>query len=500
MTPAAPPPRTYDPLLPPETSADASARRVEREELVTFVNAAYSCTGQREFYGDAQGQAVSIDFLHEYIRGNYRQLYARCLAVGINHFNTAKIVVELLASQAEATPRQREEEGRLCAAALRRLPPPQAYRLLRSLARRRVNNRRTRALVRQWLRSRPDLAFDAVKYRSALRAVVRHCHLKLPTELGRFLFGAPGGWVYEHPLLDAWRRAHYEQEAIYELPYTVAEGFAAKHGIDRATFLARIEPRMTRRERLRLQAASRREGAEVEVDLDALPLTRLCSWVVTRPRQERRAQAERLHGALTRAAGRVVRAQGWRLGSVAAVLDTSYSTSGSEQKRRRPLAVALAGHYLLRAAASRYVACWTTPPVIDGEVFDPAMLVEPRGCTDLATPILEALRHEPELVVVISDGYDNDPPGGAGEVLRVFRERLDPHVRTLVVHANPVFDADDFAPRALTPRVPTIGVRDAEDLPAMLAFARFAAHDGALSGLQAFLRTRTETFVEEASS
>jgi hypothetical protein len=98
-------------------------------------------------------------------------------------------------------------------------------------------------------------------------------------------------------------------------------------------------------------------------------------------------------------------------------------------------------------------------------------------------------------LVVLSDGYDNDPPGSAGELLRVFRERLDPQARTVVVHANPVFDADDFSPRALTPSVPTIGVRDASDLPTMLAFARFAAADGALDGLHAFLEASVAAFL-----
>ena len=83
-----------------------------------------------------------------------------------------------------------------------------------------------------------------------------------------------------------------------------------------------------------------------------------------------------------------------------------------------------------------------------------------------------------------------EPLRFAGEALRVFRERLDSEARTVVVHANPVFDANDFSPRALTPFVPTIGVRDASDLPTMLAFARFAAVDAALDGLDEFLQAR----------
>lgn len=489
------PPRTYDPSHArlPAAGSRAAARRVEREDLVTFINAAFSSTGQREFYGNAAGQAISIDFLHEYIHGNYRPLYARSLAVGLNHFNTAKIITNLLVTSRQSSAWR--EEGQLVTAALRQLPAPQAFRSLRALGERRVNNRRTRAIVRQWLHERRDPDFDAVKYRGALRAIVRHFHLRLPDERARFLFEGARGKPYAHPLFEAYRRARHDTRAIYELPYTVAEGFAARHRIDRAKFLAGIAPQMTKRERLRLQQASEREGVEVEADLDALPLTRLCSFVVTRPLEERRERAAELHGALQRAARRIVERQRWRLGSVATVLDRSYSSSGSEEKRRRPLALALAGHYLLREAAERYEAFWTPRPPSGATDLDLSLLLEPYGNTDLATPILAALRGQPSLLVVLSDGYDNDPPGGAGEVLRVYRERLDPQARTVVVHANPVFDANDFSPRALTPSVPTIGIRDADDLPTMLAFARFAAVDAGLEGLHEFLEARVAAFV-----
>ena len=39
--------------------------------------------------------------------------------------------------------------------------------------------------------------------------------------------------------------------------------------------------------------------------------------------------------------------------------------------------------------------------------------------TDLASPLLAALEWAPDLVVIVSDGFDNDPPRGAGEVCRV---------------------------------------------------------------------------------
>ncbi len=469
----------------------ARAEQVAREDLVMFVNACFSCTGQREFYNDARGQAVSIEFLHAYILGNYRRLYARTLAAGINHFNQAQIVLNLLATGKDTSPADRREEGALIAAALRALPPQRAYRVLELLRERRINNRRARAITREYLKGRSDLGFDAVKYRAKLRAVVAHGHLKLEGELNPFLFQ---GWrkrVYTTPLLEKFRQAHHDQSAVFELPFTVAEGLAHKHGIPRDVFLQRIEPRLTAAERLRLQgAAGRADGVTLNLDLGRAPLTKLALYVLSLKPEARRERRAELHAALEHATARTLRRASVPLGRVAAVLDNSYSAWGSSEKRRRPLGVALASHYLLAASAREYRAFWTTP------VEEP-LLMGARGQTDLTTPLLDALDWEPDLVVVVSDGYDNDPPNAVAEVTRIFRSKLDPARRTSIVHANPVFASELYAPRGIGALVPTVGVRDAEDLPTVLGFARFAEGAAPLSELEDYLAARVRRLLLE---
>src|SRR5262245_50977839 len=122
----------------------SAADRVAREDLVMFINACFACTGQREFYADAAGQRVAIGFLHDYILGNYRLLYARSLAAGINDFARATAIVRLLATGKCTAAAHHEEEGRLIAAALKELPAHRAYRVLGALREAGVNNRRTR--------------------------------------------------------------------------------------------------------------------------------------------------------------------------------------------------------------------------------------------------------------------------------------------------------------------------------------------------------------------
>ncbi len=461
-------------------------QQVEREDLVMFINACLACTGQKEFYDDAYGQKVSIDFIHDYILGNYRLLYARTLAAGINHFNQAQIILKLLATGRQTNPENRQEEGALIAAALKQLPTQRAWRVLQQLRKQRINNRRARAIARDYLQQRHDISFDAVKYRSKVRAIASHAHLKLQGELGNFLFHNWKKTVYQTPLFEKFRQAHFSAEAVYDLPFTVAEGLAVKHKIPRDVFLSRIQERMTLGEKLRFQGAAQRTEVDINLNLERLPLTKLALYILSLPLETRQKQQDALNAALEKSARLALKKAPLKLGKVAAVLDCSYSSSGSSEKRRRPLGVALAANYLLKAASKEYKAFWTVP------VKD-ILFIRPYGQTDLATPLLDALEWGADLVIIISDGCENDPPRGAGEVLRVFRTKLDPWRRkTIIVHCNPVFNADDFSLRSLSSCIPTVGLRDAEDLPTMLGFARFADGFAPLEELQDYLEARVQ--------
>ncbi|MFF4096350.1 hypothetical protein ACFYYY_21490 [Streptomyces sp. NPDC001834] len=496
------------------TGPGVGAGLVAAEDVLLFVNAAITATGQREFRSTAQQHRLSLDFLHAYVRVNYRRVYAAALALDINDHNAVRIVQGLLETSAEATAQEKRAEGRLIAARLAKLPPQRVYRLFRALRAAGVNNRRTRAIMRDWLAARPDPAHDAVKYRTGLRTAARHVHFRFDTdtdpgsgsvgtdeagEVGDFLFRPGRRPRYRHPLLDAWRRAHYEQGAVAELPFTVAEGFASRHGMKREVLLERMIPRMTRLERLRsverLRASARRGTVALaplpaDVDLTVMPLTRLALYVLSLGFDVRSAHRAELTRALRAAARRAAGPQAGSWGKVAGVLDDSHSSSGSGEKRRRPLAVALACHFLLEAlsAPGGYTALWTSGGT------DP-LLARPWGPTPLGSHVLDALEHGPDRLVIVSDGWDNAPPGLAGEVLRVWRTRLDPDRRTAVVHVNPVYDADGFDVRRLAPGVPTAGIRDAEDLPALVEIARFAEGRSGADALYAYLDGRVERFV-----
>lgn len=471
---------------------ESRAQQVTQEDLVMFINACFSCSGQREFYDDALGQKVSINFLHDYILGNYRLLYARTLAAGINHFNQAQIIIKLLATGRDTISKYRTEEGALIAAALNKLPPQRGWGILQELQRLRVNNRRARAIARDYIAMRRDIDFDAIKYRTKVKAAISHAHLKLSGELPKFLFNFHEQKAFDSTLFEKFRKAHYSTEAVYELPFTIAEGFAAKHNIKREVFLKRIQPKMTAAEKLRFTGAAERSEIDINVNWERLPLTKLALYILSLSLEARREAFDKFNQAMETAARNALKKAPMQLGRVATVLDCSYSSSGSSEKRRRPLGVVLAAHYLLKAASQNYRAFWTVPP-------SSLLLVRPYGQTDLATPLLAALGSGAETIIIVSDGCDNDPPNGAAEVLRVY-QKLDRLHKTSIIHCNPVFSAEDYSLRILSPYVSTVGLRDAEDIPTMLSFAKFAQGSTTLSDLEAYLAQRTQEFISNTNN
>ena len=120
---------------------------------------------------------------------------------------------------------------------------------LRGWQKSRINNRRTRAVIKRYMQWRSEPAFDAIKYRNKYRAASAHAHTRLDDELGMFLFDLKKRHTYQTPLLDKYRQAHYSAAAIYELPFTVAESLIQKHGIPRDVFLKKIEHKMTAAEK-----------------------------------------------------------------------------------------------------------------------------------------------------------------------------------------------------------------------------------------------------------
>lgn len=466
----------------------------EREDLVMFINTCFAATNQNEYYNDGYSQSVSVAFIHEYVLFNYRTVYARSLAVGINHFNQSVIILNLLSAGAPSNVQMRLEENALITTALRCLPANRAFGLLLQLAQRKINNRRSRALAKGYLSHRREPAFDAVKYKRHYRAIVRHFHIDVGQDFSRFLFQFKDQSEFETPLFETFRQAHYAQSAIYELPFTIAESFAVRHKVQRSEFLRKIEHKLTRSERLRLQnSAARASGKPLKIEFDpkTASLTRLVIYVLSLPIKVRKDRAEELHEMLQTSARRVAASIKNHYKKVALVADVSQSSSGSRAKAKRPLAIAIATAYLFEAASDSFRVYWAPQQHNDEQVCYPFLQFS-HGQTALAEPIVTAMEWYPDLLLIVSDGWENDPPSTVAGVVRAAREKI-PGVKEIdIVHANPVFDPEHFSPKPFSEDIATIGLHDAENIVTMLEFAAFASGVRNLEDLESYLYQRSQ--------
>lgn len=472
----------------------AMRERSEREDLVMFINTCFAATQQNEFYTDRFEQAIPIEFLHQYILANYRRVYARILAVGTNHFNQALIIANLLSAGSPSDLSARKEEGDLIWHTLTRLPANRVFGLFQTLQRGKINNRRTRAILTRYLSWRKEPTFDALKYRNKVRSAVMHSHFKLDGELGRFLFDFKNPKKFDEPLIEKYRQAHYSAAAIYDLPFTIAESLAQKHKVPRDVFFRKIQPKMTAAEKLRYQSASDAAGQRIEFDLSRAPLTRLALYLLSLAPNQFESRKIELEKSLQESAARTHQKTPLSLGRVVAILDRSRSSQGSSTKRHRPLAIAIGIDALLKHSAESYVSLWTPSFNCESPGCFP---IAPAGQTNLADPLIEAFELKPDWIFIVSDGYENDPPNGAEQIASTYLKKIARVDAPQIVHINPVFDPDHFAPRPLGRSIATIGVRDAEDLGVMLEFAKFAHGKASLETLEARLLSLARMAVEQ---
>lgn len=121
-------------------------------------------------------------------------------------------------------------------------------------------------------------------------------------------------------------------------------------------------------------------------------------------------------------------------------------------------------------------------------------MAHPLGNSPLAERILTALGTGAEHVIVVSDGHD-DAPQVLRALLNAWRQRVDPHRHTSVVHLNPVFDTDALTMAPIAEAVPTVGIRSAHNLPSLVGLARFGEGRSGLQDLRAHLRAAVQRYL-----
>lgn len=172
-------------------------------------------------------------------------------------------------------------------------------------------------------------------------------------------------------------------------------------------------------------------------------------------------------------------------GTVALVLDASASMRGYGDREWAVLSQAAALRMLLSRVCDRL-------EVVEVGGDERA----PRGATDLATGVLDALGTGPDLVAVVSDGYENRFPG---DLARVVATLPRAGVTTPVVFCHALFTAaDDLSLRRPAPSLPQRGFWHQDDFTALLPWM-FAHCPAGRPWLRAALHDRLDALDRQAA-
>jgi hypothetical protein len=467
--------------------------------VCSFLDTATTSMGRATHYNTREEQQAAEMEAHQALLKVSRDLYTVMLALpGVTDRSVQVGMKILLSSRRNGsadeflTPTM---ERAVLYHLIQTLPVPRMLRLIQAfrigseqMGLRRANNSRTRKLILRTLLGSRRLQLWSVKYRRKMRDAFVHAWGKKDSSIIREILAKDGrrrnqrerrilrkeiarfagdgnfktacecvGFVLgvrdrlSLPLFKAFEAAKTDLKAGARLPMEVLEGIRSVYHSDVAKDdvlrLAVKKGSLTEGQRMTVQ--KRAKGAKVEVKMDPTRYDPVKLYIYA----FEMGADDKIIKALDQKARKAAAGFPTHYGKVGIVVDASASMAGHRTQKLRPMAATLALRDMLQHVGTESVTQY-----IGGRRFgdwkDP---VQPMGDTALAEGLVEVLDAKPDVVFILSDGYENAPAGRFAEVMEQVR---DIGIKTPVYHLNPVFASESKGVRELDAgRVPTMPVK-----------------------------------------
>ncbi len=149
-------------------------------------------------------------------------------------------------------------------------------------------------------------------------------------------------------------------------------------------------------------------------------------------------------------------------GRLAIVLDLSASMLSSGERVYHPAALALALVRLLQERVHEVVLHHVGEPTFSLDV-----LPQPQSATDLATALLDVTMQQPELILLLTDGYENQRQGDTAQVVQGLRQL---NLTMPIYQVVPLFTlAENLSQRHLGEAIPLIPLAHEHGVRELLA-------------------------------
>ncbi len=500
---------------------------VERELLPLafgdFLDTAATATARATFYNSRAEQEAAIDAVHRDLYEMDRGVYAIALLLpGMTDYSRQIGAIRLLDAPYRDGVLTAEQEASVLRGLMNQLPPQRMLKLIGMLRQRRVNNARTRKLILSVLLGADNLEFWAVKYRRKIATALVHAWgrrtastlravLAKPVEQRdakerqivqrnayrfvdvddrdrveqcvRFVLGDESGLTMRR--LVAYREAKRDFRRGRALPLETMEGLRSRFHRDKsnADVLELTKSQLTAGQRMAVQRKASESNVQIAFDPARQDAVRLYVYAFEM------GMTGAIRAELLKKARDAARRLPVRFEHAAVLLDVSASMVGHETQARRPISVALALRDMLAETAD-----WVTMVSSDGREVAGGELIEPVGDTSLAAGLVTLLKQDPDVVFVVTDGYENAPAGRFAEVVRAVRRM---GVETPIHQFSPVFAAESRGVRSLCDAVPGLPVSKPEAIGLGLLKVLFEADvERGVAALLGMVRPVIEHFAD----
>jgi hypothetical protein len=444
--------------------------------LVDYLTMACAGTGQSSFYNTREEQEAALVKAHGNLMRDNRRVYALSAALPINDRSRQMVLENLLGTGKLCE--DGELENHVIKMVVADMQFNRVLNLFMTLREKKVNNTRTRKLgLAIW--ARID-AFRAIKYANKVRTLLRHCHIPegddpAKAEIHRWVFGGnknrpvmKADDIKHNPKLKSRLLAPTNYEKCFDLPFDIARDIAVAHHGKKADEFQREfaghgnkegKGTVTRKESLR----ARKQTGDSTVDFNRFSIFDLLMHGYRTPGDRVDIVEMVKEKALGIAAGLNLPEK------VAVVVDNSTSSIGSAERQFQPLAMISAVATIVGATDAEVSFHYTGP--------EPDGWIKAEGATNLRRPFVDALLTRPQLVVILSDGYENVR---AGSINSIMSTKAVQESGISIMHLNPVAAVESGQKaRSLSDKIMTFGLSAPEQLPMVTLFG-LAAQDPAL--------------------
>jgi len=469
-----------------------------------FMDAAATDTGRATAYNTKEEQEAAAKRIHTDLLSIDRGIYGLSLLLpGVTDRTRQEGLANLLDSEAKDSVLAPNQEGRLVCHLTSELPPQRMLKMFEKFRERRINNSRTRKLILRTILRAQKVGFWAVKYKKKVGSALRHawggkiagaiksivakpgpsrsdkevrilndnlfrfceigdgCAFKTRQEVEEvvgFVLGA--SWDFTMPLLKAYANAKSDLSAAKRLPVEVLEGFRGRFHKDttRENLLKLAKNDLTTHQKLSMQRQMKEADVKVEVDPREYDAVRLYVYAM-----EMGMTAE-FRQVLDQKAKKSAAGMPIKYSKVGIVVDASSSMMGDKTQKNKPMAVVLATRDMLENTGKKSVVRYAGGK--DGQHG----LVYPCGDTSLAESLVEVLKDVPEVVFILSDGYENAPAGRVAEVVGLVRKL---GIKTPIHQISPVMAAESHGVRSLGEGISALPIHKPEAMSLTLLKSMF---------------------------